>query len=159
MRRLVHAIGRKGNRRDQGNPSFVRRGPPLRPIGLALPTFTAMKAAIKGYSRTDNEDLSSYEPGDQQVFGFTLLFSIGVKGQEGADYFEVEVASPGYLEHLTPQPFFLRHTLVATDYNLPAAVALVTKYVEGLEAETWEQLARQIGRVARWEYEDYRAAQ
>ena len=117
-----------------------------------------MKAEIKGYYRSDNEDLSSYEPEDRQVFGSTLVFSIGVKGQEGADYFEVDVASPAYLEHLTPQPFFLRHTLVATDYNLPQAVARMTRYVEGLEAESWEQLACHLSKVARWEYEDYRPA-
>ena len=116
-----------------------------------------MKAEIKAYERTDNEDLSSYEAEDKQVFGFTLLFSIGVKGQEGADYFEVDVASPRYLEHLIPQPFFLRHIILATDYNLPEAVTLVRKYVEALDGDSWEELAGKISRVARWEFEDYRA--
>jgi hypothetical protein len=92
-----------------------------------------MKAEIKDCQRTDNEDLSSYELEDKLVFGFTLLFSIGVKGQKGADYFEVDIASPAYLEQLTPQPYFLRHTILATDYNVPAAVALMTRYVEVLE--------------------------
>lgn len=116
-----------------------------------------MKAEIRGYSRTDNEDLSSYEPDENQVFGFTLLFEIGIKGHDGSDFFEVDVASPGYLEHLKPSPFFLRHTVLATDYNIPAVVALVSKYVEALEEESWEKLAHKISRVARWEYEDYRA--
>ena len=116
-----------------------------------------MKAEIKAYERIDNEDLSSYDPEDKQIFGFTLLFSIGVKGQEGADYFEVDVASPSYLEHLMPQPYFLRHTILDTDYNIPKTVALMTQYVEALEEESWEQLASKISRVARWEFEDYRA--
>ena len=116
-----------------------------------------MKAEIKGYSRTENEDQSSYEPGEKQVFGFTLLFEIGIKGQVGADYFEVDVASPGFLEHLLPQPFFLRHTVLATDYNIPAVVTLVSQYVEALEEESWEALASKISRVARWEFEDYQA--
>lgn len=116
-----------------------------------------MKAELRSYSRTDNEDLSSYEPEERQVFGFTLLLEIGVQGHVGADFFEVEVASPGYLEHLRPSPFFLRHTILATDYNVPAVVALLKKYVEAQEAESWEGLARKISRVARWEYEDYRA--
>ena len=118
-----------------------------------------MKAEIKAYERTDNEDLSSYEPEDKQVFGFTLLFSIGIKGQKGADYFEVDVASPGFLEHLLPQPFFLRHTVLATYYNIPTTVALMTQYVEALEEESWEQLASKISRVARWQFEDYQPGQ
>ena len=116
-----------------------------------------MKAEIKAYERTDNEDLSSYEPEDRQVFGFTLLFSIGVKGQPGADYFEVDVASAGYLEHLVPQPFFLEHTILAADYNIPEIVALVRKRVEALDGDSWEGLAGKISRFARWEFEDYRA--
>ncbi|MBF9143248.1 immunity 8 family protein [Hymenobacter properus] len=116
-----------------------------------------MRAEIKAYERADNEDVSSYEPDDKQVFGFTLLFSIGIKGQVGADYFEVDVASPGYLEHLMPQPFFLRHAILATDYNIPAVVALMTRYVDALEEDSWEALASKISRVARWEFEDYKA--
>ena len=116
-----------------------------------------MKAEIRSYSRTDNEDLSSYEPGEGQVFGFTLLFEIGAKGHEGTDFFEVDVASSGYLERFKPSPSFLRHTILATDYNIPAVVALVRKYVEALEEESWEKLAYKISRVVRWEFEDYRA--
>ena len=124
---------------------------------LALPTFASMRAEIKAYERTDNEDLSSYEPEDKQVFGFTLMFSIGIKGQVGADYFEVDVASPGYLEHLIPRPFFLRHTILAMDYNILEVVALMTRYVDELEEDSWEALASKISRVARWEFEDYKA--
>ena len=56
-----------------------------------------------------------------------------------------------------PQPFFLRHTILAKDYNIPETVALMTRYVEELEEESWEVLAHKISRVARWEFEDYRA--
>ncbi|AHJ95432.1 immunity 8 family protein [Hymenobacter swuensis] len=115
-----------------------------------------MKAEIRGYSVTENEDLSTYEPEAQQVFGFTLLFEIGIQGQEGSDFFEVEVASPAFLERLASHPLFLRHTILATDYNIPAAVALVRKYVEKLEEDSWEKLASKISRVLRWEFEDYK---
>ena len=116
-----------------------------------------MRADIRGYSVTENEDLSTYEPEEQQVFGFTLLFEIGVQGQKGTDFFEVEVASPAYLERLASQPLFLRHTILATDYNIPAAVALVHKCVEALEEESWEKLAGKISRFLRWKFEDYRS--
>ena len=115
-----------------------------------------MKAEIRGYSLTENEDLSSYEPNEQQMFSFTLLFEIGIQGQKGSDFFEVDIASPAFLERLASQPLFLRHTILATDYNIPAAVALVHKYVEALEEDSWEKLASKISRVARWEFEDYR---
>jgi hypothetical protein len=126
------------------------------PVCVAPPTFVVMKAEIRGYSLTENEDLSSYEPNAQQVFGFTLLFEIGMQGHQGSGFFEVKVASPAFLERLALRPLFLRHTILATDYNIPAAVALVRKYVEALEEDAWEKLATKISRVARWEFEDYR---
>jgi hypothetical protein len=102
-----------------------------------------MRAAIRGYECKDSEDLSTYALGEPQVFGFTLAFSIGVEGQEGADQFEVLVASAAYLAQRYPgqAATFLRHI----------------KYVSSLEADSWQALATKINRVARWEYEDYLA--
>jgi hypothetical protein len=42
------------------------------------------------------------------------------------------------------------------EYDFASILALVTKYVNSLEAETWEELAQKIGQIARWEFEDYR---
>ena len=114
-----------------------------------------MKAEIRDYQRINDENFSSYEP-DKQVFGYTLLFSIGVRGKEGIDYFEVDVASAGYLEQHNVKAGFLRHTILATNYNIPEALALMTKYVDSLEEESWEKLANKISRISRWEFEDYR---
>jgi hypothetical protein len=118
-----------------------------------------MRAAIRSYECEDSEDLSTYALGEPQVFGFTLAFSIGVEGQEGSDQFEVLVASAAYLAHRYPgqAATFLRHIMLASDYNIKEAVDLMTKYVSSLEADSWQELASKINRVARWEYEDYLA--
>jgi hypothetical protein len=119
-----------------------------------------MRAAIRRYECVDSEDLSTYELGEPPVFGFTLAFFIGVEEEEGSDQFEVLVASAAYLAQRYPEPTatFLRHIMLASDYNIQEAVALMTKYVSSLEADSWQELAFKINRVARWEYEDYRAA-
>ena len=116
-----------------------------------------MRAAIRQYKCEEGEDLSTYELGEPQVFGFTLAFAIGVEGGEGSDQFEVLVASAAYLAQRYPgqAATFLRHIILASDYNINAAVALMTKYVSSLEANSWQELAIKINRVARWEYEDY----
>jgi hypothetical protein len=118
-----------------------------------------MRAAIRRYECVDSEDLSTYEVGEPPVFGFTLAFFIGVEGEEGSDQFEVLVASATYLAQRYPDQAatFLRHIMLASDYNIQEAVALMTKYVSSLEANSWQALATKINRVARWEYEDYLA--
>ena len=117
-----------------------------------------MRAVIRSYSCSESEDLSTYEVGEAPVFGFTLTFAIGSEGSQGEDFFEVLVASATYLAQLkaAPTPAFLRHVILASDYNVPAAVTLVEKYISSLEEESWEKLAVKINRVLRWEFEDYR---
>jgi hypothetical protein len=53
-----------------------------------------MKAEAQGDSRPANEDQSSYEPGEDQVFGFPRLLEIGIKGRIKGDYFGVDVPPP-----------------------------------------------------------------
>jgi hypothetical protein len=115
-----------------------------------------MKAVIRSYSYNGSEDLSTYEEGAAADFGFTLVFAIGIKGEKGEDFFEVLVASPTYLARLKSgrEPAFLRHVILAPDYNIPAAVALVEKYINSLEEDSWGKMAAKIGRLLRWEFED-----
>ncbi|MFD2784145.1 immunity 8 family protein [Hymenobacter rubripertinctus] len=117
-----------------------------------------MKAIVKGYDRSEVDDHSTYEPDAPLVFAYTLTFSIGPIGEKGADYFDVFVASAGYLQILFPDEAasFLRHTILARDYNVKQVVALMEKYVNSLEEDTWEMLADKLSRVAHWEFEDYR---
>ena len=119
-----------------------------------------MKAVIRSYDCSKSEDLSTYEEEDAAVFGFTLTFAIGLEGSEGEESFEVFVASATYLAQLESarEPAFLRHIILAPDYNVPAVIALVEKYINSLEEDSWEKLAAKISRLLRWEFEDYKAA-
>ncbi|MGI4738512.1 MAG: Imm8 family immunity protein [Janthinobacterium lividum] len=117
-----------------------------------------MKAVIRSYSCSESEDLSTYEESYPADFGFTLTFYIGVERSKGEDSFEVFVASAMYLAHRNSAqaPAFLRHTILAPDYNVPYAVALVEEYISSLEENSWEELANKINRVLRWEFEDHK---
>ncbi len=116
-----------------------------------------MKAVIRRYDCSESENLSTYEEDEAAVFGFTLTFAIGLEGSKGENFFEVLVASATYLAQLESVrgPAFLRHVILAPDYNVPAAVALVAKYINSLEEDSWEKLVAKINRVLRWEFEDY----
>lgn len=115
-----------------------------------------MKAVIRSCSCSESEDLSTYEENAAADFGFTLVFTIGVEGETGEDFFEVLVASATYLARLKSGcgPAFLRHVILAPDYIIPAAIALVEKYINSLEEDSWQKMAAKIGRLLRWEFED-----
>jgi hypothetical protein len=89
---------------------------------------------VRRYECEEMQDLSTYELDEPPVFGFTA-FAIGVEDQKGADQFKVLVASTAYLAQRYPgqAATFLRHIMLASDYNINEAVALMTKYVSSPE--------------------------
>lgn len=117
-----------------------------------------MRATIKGYDSYEIEDFHTYKPDDALVFAVSINFEIGPVGSAGADNFQLTIATPEFLRIQYPGDvcYFLRHYLLVKEYDFSRILAFMTKYVNSLEAETWEQLAEKIGRVALWEFEDYR---
>ncbi|WP_426059750.1 immunity 8 family protein [Hymenobacter sp. B1770] len=117
-----------------------------------------MRAIIKSYDSDEMEDFRTYRPEDPVVFALSINFEIGPVGHAGADNFQLTVATPEFLRLQYPGDtcYFLRHYLLVKEYDFSRTLAFMTKYVNSLEADTWEQLADKIGRVALWEFEDYR---
>lgn len=117
-----------------------------------------MRATIKSYDSYEVEDFRTFYPEDPAVFAFSLNLEIGPVNQKGADLFRITVVTPEFLRLQYPGDacYLLRHYLLVKDYDFASIMALLTKYVNSLEAETWEQLAEKIGRMALWEFEDYR---
>ena len=53
-----------------------------------------MKAEIKGYFCSDREDFETWRPSRNEEFYLGLELSIGEVGKEGADLFQVVIATP-----------------------------------------------------------------
>ncbi len=52
----------------------------------------------------------------------------------------------------------LRHHLAVGAYDFPAIRQYLGMRVSACEGDTWTQVAEQVGRIGRWEFEDYRPA-
>jgi hypothetical protein len=117
-----------------------------------------MRATIKSYDSYEVEDFRTYYPEDPEVFAFSLNLAIGPVDQPGADNFQIVVVTSEFLRLQYPgdKCYLLRHYLLVKEYDFASILGLLTKYVNSLEAGTWDQLAEKIGRVALWEFEDYR---
>jgi hypothetical protein len=117
-----------------------------------------MRATIKSYDSDEIDDFRTYYPEDPEVFAFALTLAIGSVGSAGADNFAITIVTPEFLRHQYPwdKCYLLCHYLLVKEYDWASILALLTKYVNSLEADTWEQLAQKISQVARWEFEDYR---
>jgi len=51
---------------------------------------------------------------------------------------------------------FGRHYLILFKFNYELMSQKIIDYVNNLDEETWDKLAQKIGRIGKWEFEDYR---
>jgi hypothetical protein len=100
----------------------------------------------------------SYVPEVPDDFGVRLDFDVrsaeeGVPGTFG--YFSVYVCSPKHLDRwLDAEEMKLgRHLVLMKRWEPQRVVGFINDFVERIEAETWEELAELISRIAAWEDE------
>jgi len=118
-----------------------------------------MRAEIKFLHSTEIlEGLETYSPSDEDVFCIPITIGIGSKEREGADNFDLLVCSPGWLAQDIKEGDvrLLRHILLVKTFDWRRIRAFIDRYVSGIEAETWEEIANKLARLGHWEFEDYR---
>jgi hypothetical protein len=116
-----------------------------------------MKAQIKAIISSDIDNLSSYSPDDDAVFGFSLQLLIGPKHTEGKESFEIMVCTPKWLLQNFPRDRILLgcHHLIVFEYNYQALMKYLNRYVGTLDGETWTELAHKLSKLGAWEFESY----
>lgn len=117
-----------------------------------------MRPILVGYDSADVSDFSDYKPDDPEDFGFQFNVAVGIEGQEGADNFQLVVATPKHIQktHPNQSAILLRHYLIVFRYDFNEILDVVNRYIRSIEEDTWEKIAEKIGRIALWEFEDYK---
>jgi hypothetical protein len=79
--------------------------------------------------------------------------------QEGAESFDVTVCTPQWLAEHCPTDAILvgRHHLLVMEYDFARIQSYLRQPIETCVGETWEEVALQVGRLGKWEFEDYTA--
>lgn len=103
-------------------------------------------------------DLLTYRPDNAECFGFFLQFFAGPEGEQGDDSFGLTVCTLRWLEREKAEGmFFGVNHLFVESYDLTAIETFLKRYCERCTGDTWSEVAAKVGRVARWEFEDYRS--
>jgi hypothetical protein len=118
-----------------------------------------MRARVDGITLIGPEDPQTYAPEDPSQFCILLSVLAGAEGEQGADWFNITVCSPGWLAgHLgVDEVRSGRHYLFAQRWNWPVLEARVRAEFGSQQAATWPELAARLSRFAAWEFEDYMA--
>lgn len=120
-----------------------------------------MRPIIIDCDSADVVDFFEYQPDDPEDFGFQFTIMVGIEGQKGTDNFQLMVATPKYIQktHPNQSAILLRHYLIVFRYDFNEILDVVNRYVRSIEEDSWEKVAEKIGRIARWEFEDYKPYQ
>lgn len=116
-----------------------------------------MRAVVHRFHSPD-ADLDRYVPDDAEDVGLLVQMMAGPAGKPGEESFDVVVCTPRWLDRWVREngPLIGRHHLVVERWDFARVRLYLAEAVESEEAPTWPELAVKIGRIGKWEFEDYR---
>jgi hypothetical protein len=116
-----------------------------------------MRAVIRRFHSPDALDLDSYVPADPADDAILLQVMVGPSDGPGEESFDVLVCTPRWVERWVRSkgPLIGRHHLVVESMNPDVVRRFLTKMIETDMADSWDELANRVGRIGRWEFEDY----
>ncbi len=115
-----------------------------------------MRATVRGLHSPD-ADLETHVPRDPRDVGLLVQILAGPAGEIGEESFDVVVCTPRWLERWISEEGITvgRHHLIIDEWNFPQVKEYLVKAVESEEGRDWEELGHRIGRLGKWEFEDY----
>jgi hypothetical protein len=115
-----------------------------------------MRAALRHIHSHDIYDLSVWSPDDED-FGVLLQLMVGPDGSPGEESFSVTLCTPGWLRRQANADGIVdgRHHFVVTTYDHAMVERYFRRRVAACEGDSWAQVAAQVSRIGRWEFEDY----
>jgi hypothetical protein len=116
-----------------------------------------MKAELKSIHSPDIFDLGKFDPNEKDNFGILLQLMVSPKNGKGEESFDIMVCTPQWLirNYQKSDMIFGRHYLIVFEYDYPKIYDKLKEYIGGIEGDTWNEIALKIGRIGKWEFEDY----
>lgn len=112
-----------------------------------------MKPCLRGIHSPDVADLQTFVP-SRSAFAILVQLMVGPCEGPGEESFDVLVCSPEWLRQ-QGTPVVGRHHLIVRTYGYTDLVAFVEHYLDDCEGADWRDVACKVGRLGRWEFEDY----
>jgi hypothetical protein len=112
-----------------------------------------MRARLKSLRCDDIPDLARWQPPEPEAFAVPLVLEVGALGIRGRERFTLLAVTPAWLAARHGRSgAVLGHGLVLLqEWDFPRLKAFLAREVERCSGETWPDVARRVGRIARWE--------
>jgi hypothetical protein len=122
-----------------------------------------MRLYAKSVSSPDAFGFPNWTPDDPKDVAILVEVEIGEEGQQGADLFQVMLATPRGLERIAIQRSSVvisdRALVVMKEVSAGTFVEWLSSTLEKCAADTWVSSVERLQRYFLWEYEDYQPEQ
>ena len=116
-----------------------------------------MKAKLKYIHSPDIPDLPAFVPQNQDSFSILLQLMVSPFDGEGEESFDLILCTPKWLmeNHKISDIIIGRHYLIVFEYNYPGIYNKLKRIIENIDEKNWDEIGLKIGRIGKWEFEDY----
>jgi len=116
-----------------------------------------VRASVR-YFHSPDVDLNDPPQAMSEEVGYLIQMMIGPTDGPGEESFNVVVCTPAWLEGRVREdgPVVGRHHLVVESFDWPRVRLYLNELIDELEGENWTDVATKIGRIGKWEFEEYR---
>lgn len=116
-----------------------------------------MKAIIKQIHCSDVDAWDDYLPIDPTDFVLPFELSIGPSESKATDLFQILVCGSKWFEReiVAKKQTLPVHHMVMQEYDADLLERALKEKVASCEANTWDELGKQLGQFFHWEFENY----
>lgn len=118
-----------------------------------------MKAILKDFYSTDIDvPLLDYIPPFPDNFGLLARLIVREEKMGGEESFDIIICTPQWLisNYKKSDIIIGRHYLIVFEYNYQRIYSKLKSLIEEIEEENWDEIGLKIGRLGKWEFEDYK---
>lgn len=116
-----------------------------------------VQPALRRLHSPDILDLASFKPADPKNVGLLLQIMVGPRDGEGEESFDALVCTPQWLleNHSSEDVISGRHHIVMFEFDIDRLKHFIEAFLSECEGSSWREVALKVGRLGRWEFEDY----
>lgn len=116
-----------------------------------------VQPVLKRLHSPDTFDLESFHPDEPDYFCVLVQAMFGTATVPGEESFDILVCSPKWLASEVEREGVVvgRHYLIVASFDFERIRAFLGRYADECVGATWDEVAAKLGRLGRWEFEDY----
>ena len=119
--------------------------------------YSAVAPEVRRIHSPDILDMQSAVPDDPEMFCILVQAMIGPAAELGEESFDFTVCTPKWINKAMLKDGFMfgKNCLIVEYYDYNIILDAINSLCQSIKGSSWKQVAEQLGRYGKWEFEDY----